>query len=140
METNVISEVVELLGLGLEQEFQLEEFEGDKFKITKDGFFYWDADFNDGAGAWGDTCEIDLDLADLCVGRFTIVRPTFEPTYGKMYYHPKANDWTKVMQEVWCNTPSDFAYKAAGMAFETESECVYALRTLKDKFVTSAEN
>ncbi len=140
METNVISEVVELLGLELEQEFQLEEFEGDKFKITKDGFYYWDADFNDGAGAWGDACEIDLDLADLCVGRFTIVRPTFEPTYGKMYYHPKANDWTKVMQEVWCNTPSDFAYKAAGMAFETESECVYALRTLKDKFITSTEN
>lgn len=131
METNVISEVVKLLGLELNQEFQLEEFEDEKFKVTIDGFYYW----NDDTTSWSDTSDIGLDLADLCVGLFTIVRPAFEPTYGKLYYHPKANDWTKYTQEVWSNTPSDFAYKAAGMAFNTEGECEYALRTLKDKFV-----
>lgn len=137
MNANVLNETLGLLGLKVREEFKLKEYPDYTFIIDENtGLMYRDAEMV----GWGFAEAIDVTLFSLITGDYTIVRDEFEPSYGKTYYHPSDNNWTKYVQEVWSNTPSDFAYKAAGMVFSTKGECVYALRTLKDKFVAPEDD
>lgn len=131
MNTNVLNEALELLGLVNGEEFKLKEHPNYTFKINEMGLLYKGEDVD-----WTPAENIAVDFFSLIMGEFTIIKAEFEPTYGRIYYHPKATDWTRYTQEVWSDSPADFAYKAAGMAFNTAAECEYALRTLAGKFVT----
>lgn len=123
----IIEDVAKLLGVSLEEEFKINDYEG-KFKLTKDGLKEFDGD------EWYQNNELDTLLVDLLTGGLSITIEPFKPVYGSIYYYP-STFWRSAESAVWKNSPVDFALLNAGMVFRNKDKCLYKLNELKEKWV-----
>lgn len=123
----IIEDVAKLLGVSLEEEFKIDDYEG-KFKLTADGLKEFDGD------EWYQNNELDTLLVDLLTGGLSITVEPFKPVYGNIYYYP-STFWRSVESAVWKSSPVDFALLNAGMAFKNRDKCLYKLEELKEKWL-----
>lgn len=75
----------------------------------------------------------DLTLA-LLRGALIVKKLPWQPKLGEEYYAPYIK-FEIVMVTTWLDTPTDFAYKEAGMIFRTKAECEAALPELRKKYL-----
>lgn len=118
---NKIKDVANLLGVKLEEEFQLCDKWGGKnqyFKITEDGLYSKPDE------KWVKV-KIFL-LQEIILGHYDIVKLPFKPKFGEEY-------WTCVMNKnedgfipykyVWCDRTCDYCCFYAGIVYRTREEC-----------------
>ena len=124
MAKNYMADVARMLGV---------EF-GEELKIDGSNLIY--KFFENGlcfqcGGAW---LPADNILIDLIKGDSKIVKLPWQPKLGEEYYVPYIK-FEIVMVTTWLDTPTDFAYKEAGMIFRTKEECAAALPALRKKYL-----
>lgn len=136
MAKNYMADVARMLGVELEKEFMIEDADGylidnDFYSITKVGCFYRASDNSKNNGV--DNGK----LLGILQGQFKIRKLPWQPTFGEEYYVPYIK-FEIVMVTTWLDTPTDFAYKEAGMIFRTKEECEAALPELRKKYLEGA--
>lgn len=125
MAKNYMQDVAKMLGVELGEEFKIGNF-SILYKFTERGLF-----FKSDRG-WIHDCDYTLD--DLLKGDVEIKKLPWQPRKGDKYYRPSAY-FKCVDVALWEGYSSDFALKAAGMAFKTKEECEAALPILRKKYL-----
>lgn len=120
MTKNYMADVAKILGVELEEEFKIDSSDT-IYKFYKNGLCF------QCGGAW---LRADNILIDLIKGDSKIVKLPWQPKLGEEYYAPYIK-FEIVMVTTWLDTPTDFAYKEAGMIFRTKAECEAALPELR---------
>ncbi len=129
MTKNYMADVAKILGVELKEEFKIDSSDT-IYKFYKNGLCF------QCGGAW---LRADNILIDLIKGDSKIVKLPWQPKLGEEYYAPYIK-FEIVMVTTWLDTPTDFAYKEAGMIFRTKAECEAALPELRKKYLGGDEN
>lgn len=116
MAKNYMADVAKLLGVELEEEFNLKDCSGEtqstnRFKITMDGLYEF----------WDNTWMHHDWIGDLLLGKYEIVKLPWKPKFGGIYYHPTICD-PYICDERWYGTTFDCAMCALGMCYRTCEE------------------
>lgn len=128
MAKNYMQDVAKMLGVELEEEFEIEETLTKSFyKFTVSGLWSKCSCNN-----WG-LCE-NYALIALITGEYHIKKLPWQPKIGDRYWSPSA-DFTHSWCSEWKNTSIDFAFKVADMIFRTKEECEAALPELRKKYL-----
>nr|DAW23054.1 MAG TPA: hypothetical protein [Caudoviricetes sp.] len=130
MAKNYMADVAKMLGVELEEEFNLNNGET-KYKFTENGFYFHAPD-----GWW--QCSNVL-LPRILRGNVKIVKLPWQPKDEEHYYFPAAG-FQYSCPVTWRNSPIDFALKEAGMVFRTKEECEAALPALRKKYLGGDDN
>ena len=128
MGKNIMKEVINLLGLELEEEFKILDSRY-IYKIDKkQGIMYRHPNDN----LWNISSVIRLE--DFLMGEKEIIKIPWTPKTNEAYYRP-SRKFFGVTSEVWTDNPYDYAFKEAGMIYRTEKECEAALPGLRKKYL-----
>ena len=130
MAKNYMQDVARMLGVELEEEFNIKDSRV-FYKIANKGLYY---KFNT---TWYPSSN-DL-FVKLIMGKVEIIKLPWEPKYGDKYYYPESN-FTRVSWYKWAHDSVDFALKEMGMAFRTKEECEAALPALRKKYLGGDDN
>lgn len=139
MAKNYMADVAKMLGVELEEEFEVvipdeTEHQPVRYQFNSNQFGCWET----GGGNSGFHVHWDLLLMILC-GEAYIKKLPWMPKLGEEYYVPYIK-FEIVMVTTWLDTPTDFAYKEAGMIFRTKEECEAALPELRKKYLGGGSN
>ena len=128
MTKNYMQDVARMLGVELEEEFELNESNA-IYKLSQYGFFFKCGD------SWMRVS--DYLLIDIIKGVHTIKKLLWKPKVGDVYYRPRDYHaaFSEAVTDFWRDTVNDFALKEAGMIFRTEEECKAALPELRKKYL-----
>ena len=133
MAKNYMQDVARMLGVELEEEFEILN-SGYIYKIDEDdGLMHRRLSDN----FWHNSSAHDFE--NLLTGKKEIIKLPWQPRYDEKYYRPGLK-FTKVLSEIWNNTVADFAYKETGMVFRTKEECEAALPELRKKYLGGENN
>ena len=118
---NLIPKLAELLGVEIEEEFQLKQTDG-YLKAVKYRFrkISNKVQFERQCCSGWTMCSAE-DLGLLVLGKYEIVKLPFEPKKGEKYFVVSVVDMA-VRAFAWDGTTSDYCYKACGNCFRTEAE------------------
>lgn len=117
--TNHMKQVAEMLGVDLEEEFELyhierkEKLEG-RHKLTESGGLMC---FNESGGVW---CKARY-LLGLLAGSLEAKKLSYQPKKGDDYY-TYCQTGFKVTRDAWEDLPIDYARLKCGMVFRTPTE------------------
>ena len=131
MAKNYMQDVAKMLGVELEEEFNVSSCGQTLYKLTEDGLSCLVCD------KWVE--QADVAFMALIKGKYKIIKLPWEPKYGDKYYYPESN-FTRVSWYKWANDSVDFALKETGMAFRTKEECEAALPALRKKYLGGDDN
>ncbi len=130
MVKNYMADVAKMLGVELEEEFNINSTKT-LYKITDKGLCYKDDNI------W---YEMSSDtFIDLIKGDSKIVKLPWQPKDGDEYYCPVCS-FKDVSRTNWVDSVCDFAYKEAGLIFNTYEECEAALPELRKKYLGGDDN
>ena len=124
---NYVKEVAELLGVELNEEFELLGDQTTKYRLVEVGDFghcfevkdndksYWRSPYDD---------EGYASLEDLICGRYTIKKLPWKPKPGEEYYRPAFNFFGEPgsIRHTWYASILDLALWKAGLCFRTAEE------------------
>lgn len=124
MAKNIIADVARLLGVELEEEFEIKNM-GFIYKFTEDGLFY--------RIAMGEDEDWYTDLADLTsliCGNLEIVKFPWKPKEDEGYWHLKFvdGDYIKAGYNIWCSDTVDYMYYNLNLIYRTREEAEAHLR------------
>lgn len=137
MDKNYMSEIAKMLGVELDEEFMIEDSDGNLikigfYKLTNVGCFYKETQnqkfLENGNGVF----------LGILQGTYRIRKLPWEPKYNDEYYYP-TNEFKTVGCYKWGNSCCDLAYKEAGFVFRTKEECEAALPGLRRKYLENKE-
>lgn len=132
MAKNYIQDVAKILGVELDEEFNVEERGKTIFKLTEKGLFSLDMIF-------GWIKHNESVFTALLYGELVIKKLPWKPKKNDMYYKPSEKFSHAVLMR-WNDTPWDFAYQETGMVFRTAEECEAALPELRKKYLGGDDN
>ena len=120
MSKNLIPEIINLLGVELEEAFKIRRPD---YEVCENGIYA----FFDGKGLMkrNEQGEFDnnssIEFEDLCLGNYEIVKLPWEPKKDERYYIPSVSNQC-VQKYFWHEYTLDFAMKALGMIYRTKEE------------------
>lgn len=132
MAKNYMQDVAKMLGVELEEEFNIEERGKTLYRLTEKGLSCLTI-----LSGWEK--QEDYTLAALLYGKLEIKKLPWEPKNGEVYCRP-GSGFEDVAFDIWGNHPIDFALKEAGMIFKTKAECEAALPALRKKYLGGDDN
>lgn len=125
MSKNLISQIAQMLGVELGEEFKIKGYGETSFMITDDkGLMATDDEPETG---WE---PVNTLFAVLLNGDAEIVKLPWKPKKGEKYWgfwYSQLNDAWLVILYTWSNNPDDFAFYKAGWVFRTKKEAKAAL-------------
>ena len=139
MAKNYMADVAKMLGVESNEEFEVvipdeTEHQPVRYQFNSNQFGCWETE----GGNSGFHVHWNLLLMILC-GQAYIKKLPWKPKLGEEYYVPYIK-FEIVMVTTWLDTPTDFAYKEAGMIFRTKEECAAALPELRKKYLGGDDN
>lgn len=127
MAKNYMPEVAEMLGVEMNEEFEIKEtLTKSVYKLTTSGLL--------GKCGDNDWKHANFAIVMLLIGEYHIVKLPWQPKYGEKYYKP-SEKFSCAVAMFWHNRPWDFAYKEVGMVFRTKEELEAALPELRKKYL-----
>lgn len=131
MNRNLIPVICKTLGIDIEEEFKINVYNDDIFRITKNGLEKQFIDEFDGSKWWEQLSSTIF--TDLLAGNTEIIKlpwkPKVDETYYSFYYRQKDETWV-VTGTLWDNDVVDNALFKAGWIFKTEDEAREALPSI----------
>lgn len=117
---NYWKKFAEMLGLELEQEFELIDQDSkikyrDTYKVTENGIYYKSAEEDD----WLD--EPSNTAAELLSGEYEVVPKPWKPKKRNTYWY-YSNNWEREISLTWEGEILDFCLWKCGNCFRTEEE------------------
>lgn len=139
MAKNYMADVARMLGVEPGEEFEVvipdeKEHQPVRYQFNCNQFGCWETQ----GGLSGFHVHWDLLQMILC-GKAYIKKLPWQPKLGEEYYAPYIK-FEIVMVTTWLDTPTDFAYKEAGMIFKTKAACEAALPALRKKYLGGDDN
>lgn len=134
MNKNIMSQIAQLLGVELGEEFKVNiATEDEIFRITEIGLEL--KKLESGSSDTGKTTfqvwkTIPSSFVKLCTGEAKIVKLPFNPKQGDVYwtfYRSTFSDKWLVTSVTWANTVTDIAKLKVGWCYRTEAEAKSAL-------------
>ena len=120
MSKNLIPEIINLLGVELEEAFKIRRPD---YEVCENGIYA----FFEGEGLMkkNEQGEFDsnssIEFEDLCLGNYEVVKLPWEPKEGEIYYYPAV--YSREIHSVkWCDITADYTLKALGMVYRTHEE------------------
>lgn len=129
MDKNIMSQIAQLLGVELGEEFKVNiATEDEIFRITEIGLGIKKLD--SGSSDTGETTlqewkTLPSSFVKLCTGEAKIVKLPFKPKQGDIYwtfYRSTFSDKWLVTSVTWTNTVTDIAKLKVGWCYRTEAE------------------
>ena len=120
MSKNLISEIVKLLGVEMEEAFKIRRPD---YEVCENGIYAFFE--NEGLmkknkqGVFDSNSSIEFE--DLCLGNYEVVKLPWEPEPGDTFWYPNPIA-KKACNSAWYPTVDKLAYRALGLVFRTESE------------------
>lgn len=131
MNRNLIPVICKTLGIDIDEEFKINVYNDDIFRITKTGLEKQFIDEFDGSKWWEQLSSTIF--TDLLAGNTEIIKlpwkPKVDETYYSFYYRQKDETWV-VTGTLWDNDVVDNALFKAGWIFKTEDEAREALPSI----------
>ncbi len=132
MSKNYMADIAKMLGVELEEEFQIELVSRKyklkaNYKLTEEGLY-----LKDEAGNWWQ--QSNVLLVKILKGEIAIKKLPWKPKIGDRYFY-SGFGFNNICCAEWKNTTFDFAFKEAGMIFRTKEECEAALSELRKKYL-----
>lgn len=121
MAKNIMPDIAKLLGVELNEEFELRIANQPLIKCTGT-FCITDNNIvgrTKNGGVW-QPWEKDS-IYDLFNGTLEVIRKPFKPKGNEEYWTYSGVNW-KVISCIWCNTAEDYALLKAGCVFRTKEE------------------
>lgn len=120
MAKNLIPEIINLLGVELEEAFKIRRPD---YEVCENGVYAFFE--NEGLVKKNKQGEFDnnssIEFEDLCLGNYEIVKLPWEPKRDELYYWPSASN-KKVGCGRWHGDTFCCAMKALGMVYRTQAE------------------
>ena len=120
MSKNLIPEIINLLGVELEEAFKIRRPD---FEVCENGIYA----FFEGEGLMKKNeqgefaSNSSIEFEDLCLGNYEVVKIPWEPKYGEDYYFLDT-EIRKIECYSWDGATFDYAMKALGMVYPTKEE------------------
>ncbi len=129
MAKNLIPEIAKMLGVELDEDFNIKDKHGElvsdkTYKFSKNALLYYYQDDDIYYTASRTT------LQSLLNGKYEIVKLPWKPKKGEKYWgfwYSSVNDAWLVLLYTWANNSADFAFYKAGWVYRTEKEAQAAL-------------
>lgn len=134
MNKNIMSQIAQMLGVEMEEEFKVDiATEGEIFRITENGLELKKPESS--SSSFGDTNlqvwkTIPTSFVKLLTGEAKIVKLPFIPKQGDVYwsfYRSTITDKWLVTSIIWTNSVTDIAKFKVGWCYRTEREAKAAL-------------
>ena len=120
MSKNLIPEIINLLGVELEEAFKIRRPD---YEVCEKGVYAFFE--NEGLMKRNEQGEFDnnssIEFEDLCLGYYEVVKLPWEPKKDERYYIPSVSNQC-VQKYFWHEYTLDFAMKALGMIYRTKEE------------------
>lgn len=120
MGKTLIPNIAELLGVELDEEFQIRS---SGCKKCEPGIYKFDLGEGlvkkDENGVFNSNSSVEFE--DLCLGNYEIVKLPWEPVRGDNYFFPSLPK-NCVVKLIWTDNTYDYALKALGMVYRTRDE------------------
>lgn len=120
MGKTLIPNIAELLGVALDEEFQIRS---SGCKKCEPGIYKFDLGEGlvkkDENGVFNSNSSVEFE--DLCLGNYEIVKLPWEPVRGDNYFFPSLPK-NCVVKLIWTDNTYDYALKALGMVYRTRDE------------------
>lgn len=120
MSKNLIPEIINLLGVELEEAFKIRRPD---YEVCENGIYA----FFEGEGLMKKNKQGEFDnnssieFEDLCLGNYEVVKLPWEPEPGDEFWYPNPVTET-VGSAAWYPTVDKLAYRALGLVFRTKTE------------------
>lgn len=118
MSKNYYKEIAEMLGLELDEEFEITNNENIKLKFTKNSLKLCRKDVD--LTKWANTSLMCLDK--LIGGEEKIIKKPFKPRKGDIYYFISLDCEVFVDNSIWYGDTTDLIFFNVGNCFRTEEE------------------
>lgn len=119
MRKNCMAEVAKMFGLELEEHFHItkKSYENTVYKFTKDGVAFYDNKLR----TWYESVGA---LAGILTGETGVVKLTWKPRKGEMYYFPDIGTSSLGSCLCWLGTETDKNLYDRGFVFQTIEEAI----------------
>ena len=108
-----MSEVAKLLGLELNEEFDVKYSNCNPYKFTDEGLVNCNGE------------DFPSALPFLLTGKFEIIKKPWKPDYGDTYYYISVRDgYPYVYENEWSDNSADYELYHTGNFFRTEQEAM----------------